>query len=254
MLYSRIDRDLLHDMLEFLFPFDTVLQTLGDSKRLAEKWELFNEHLIATLIHLNLKHFRMCPDLKERAIVLLKQEMLKHQNASSACTSAMKHSSTISSKVSSISCSSSSTSITITDPISVRKQLLIEIFDKKSTVPEKSTAEQELEKYLASTSILKAEAEDDILEYWKENQQSFPLITSNPRDILAIPAFNTSVERLFSSCKKNITDTPTKLGAEKLSKIMFLQKNMNILNEKCGAYFTATSDGQHEQKRYDAAI
>ncbi|CAF1460760.1 unnamed protein product [Rotaria sordida] len=31
--YSRIDKDLLHDICQFLFPFDTVLQTLSDSKR-----------------------------------------------------------------------------------------------------------------------------------------------------------------------------------------------------------------------------
>ena len=32
-VYSRIDKDLLHDICEFLFPFDTVLQALSDSKR-----------------------------------------------------------------------------------------------------------------------------------------------------------------------------------------------------------------------------
>ena len=31
--YSRIDKDLLHDICEFLFPFDTVLQDLSDNKR-----------------------------------------------------------------------------------------------------------------------------------------------------------------------------------------------------------------------------
>ena len=32
-VYSRIDKDLLHDICEFSFPFDTVLQALSDSKR-----------------------------------------------------------------------------------------------------------------------------------------------------------------------------------------------------------------------------
>ncbi|CAF5119031.1 unnamed protein product, partial [Rotaria sp. Silwood1] len=52
-----------------------------------EKWKLSNEYLIATLIHPNLKHFHKCPHLKERAIFLLKQEMLKHQDIPSACPS-----------------------------------------------------------------------------------------------------------------------------------------------------------------------
>ena len=31
--YSKIDKDLLNDVCEFLLPFDTVLQTLSDNKR-----------------------------------------------------------------------------------------------------------------------------------------------------------------------------------------------------------------------------
>ncbi len=49
------------------------------------------------------------------------------------------------------------------------------------------------------------------------------------RDILAILVSNTSVERLFSSCQNTVTDKRTKLGAEKLNKIIFLQKNRKIL-------------------------
>ncbi|CAF3700149.1 unnamed protein product [Rotaria sp. Silwood1] len=122
--YCKINEDFLHDVCEFLLPFDTAFQTLSDSKRatlhrvlpmkqvlinkcvidnddkedikqlkaflgkrLSEKWKLSNEHLIATLIHPNLKHFHKCPHLKERAIFLLKQEMLKHQDIPSACPS-----------------------------------------------------------------------------------------------------------------------------------------------------------------------
>ena len=66
-------------------------------KRLEEKWEISNEHLIATLIHPNLKPFHMCPHFREHAIDLLKQEMLKRQNASSTGTSDAANSPTLSS-------------------------------------------------------------------------------------------------------------------------------------------------------------
>jgi len=50
--------------------FLIIYQFLG--KRLDEKWELSNEHLIATLIHPNLKHFQISPYLRECATFLLK--------------------------------------------------------------------------------------------------------------------------------------------------------------------------------------
>jgi hypothetical protein len=99
---------------------------------LEEKWEISNEHLIATLIHPNLKHIHMCPQFRERAIDLLKQNMLKRQNASSTGTSDAGNSQKLSS---SILISSSSSSLTpastpTTNSSSARKNLLLEIFDK----------------------------------------------------------------------------------------------------------------------------
>ncbi|CAF1510168.1 unnamed protein product, partial [Rotaria sordida] len=57
---------------------------------------------------------------------------------------------------SSISSSSSSKSISITNS-SARKELLMAIYDKQPVVPGKSNVEQELEKYLTSTSMVRDE-------------------------------------------------------------------------------------------------
>lgn len=207
---------------------------------------------MATLVHPNLKHFHMCPHLKERAVFLLKQEMLKRQEGvPSTCTSATTNSPIVSS---STSCSSSSTLISTANSSSARKNLLMEIFDKQSAIPEKSSVEEELEKYLTSTSVVQDEEKDDILSYWREHQKLFPLIASIARDVLAIPASNTSVERLFSSCKNTVTDKRTRLGAEKLNKLMFLQKNRNILKEKCPATFTETNNDHDTKRKYDTTI
>ncbi len=73
--------------------------------------------------------------------------------------------------------------------------------------------------------MVQNEEEDDILSYWREHQKLFPIIASIARGILDIPASNTLVERLFSSCKNTITNKRTRLGADKLNKLMFLQKN-----------------------------
>ncbi len=63
----------------------------------------------------------------------------------------------------------------------------------------------------------------------EEKKKEFPTIASVARQILAIPASNTSVERLFSSSKIMIGDRRTRLGAEKVDKLMFLRKNLTSL-------------------------
>ena len=193
----------------------------------------------------------MCPHLKERAISLLKEEVVKFEHGLSTITSTVAHAQppTASSTCSSLS-SSSSSSIN-TNSFSARKRLLLEIYDKQIEIPVKTNIEQELELYITSTCILKEEEEeDDVLSYWKQNENLYPIIAYISRRILTIPASNTSVERLFPTCKNTITDKRTKLGGEKLNKIMFLQKNMNILKEKfSGNSFTILDDQDTKQKQ-----
>ena len=221
-------------------------------KRLEEKWEISNEHLIATLIHPNLKHFHMCPQFRERAIDLLKQEILKRQNASSTSTLDAANSPTLSSLplVSSPSSLTPATTST-SNSLSARKNLLLEIFDKQSVLPEKNPAEEELQKYLASAYVIQNEEDDDLLSFWNEHHRSFPLIASVVRNVLAIPASNTFIERLFSSCKNTVTDKRTRLGGDKLNKIMFLQKNMDILKKKYRFTFAEIDNNQNLKRNND---
>ena len=62
-------------------------------------------------------------------------------------------------------------------------------------------------------------------------EKKIPIIAGIARKVLAIPAANTSVERLFSSTKIIIGDRRTRLGAEKIDKLMFLQKNLISLKQ-----------------------
>ena len=191
-----------------------------------EKWELSNEHLIATLVHPNLKHFRMCPHMRGRAVFLLKEEMIERQeNVLQLDHSLLINPASISSSTSSTLNSSPSLS-SATTIISSRKNLLMQVFDKPCTNKDKTNIEQEIEHYLKSTTLLQVEENDDILGYWKEHCNFYPLIASIACDVLAISASNTLVERLFSSCKNTVKDKRTKLGHEKLNKLMFLQKNL----------------------------
>jgi hypothetical protein len=225
---------------------------------LDEKWELTNEHLIAAILHPNNKHLHKSPQFKERAIFLLKEEMCKrHDRFLSTSTSpAPAAGSPTPSSTTSFSCSSSSssTSITKSDCLDARNILLMEVFDKPPSIPQKNNVEKELENYLTSTLVMEGDAEDDILSFWKQHKQSFPLIASIARDILAIPASNTSVERQFSSCKNTVTDKRTKLGSEKLNKLIFLKKNMNVLKEKFSGGFTEANNSLNAKRKCDTII
>ena len=70
-----------------------------------------------------------------------------------------------------------------------------------------------------------------VLEYWMQHQHRFPNIHSLARNVLAIPASNTEVERLFSCSKMVVTDNRTRLDADKLNKLIFLRKNLHSLKQ-----------------------
>jgi hypothetical protein len=161
-------------------------------------------------------------------MALLEKEMIKRRDqlSDSASTSANSSDSSASTSL-----TDSSTKIAV-DSSATKRNILMKTFDKQPVIQQRTTVEDELDRYLSSTSAITDEENDDILSFWKENQNVFPLIAAVARDILAIPASNTCVERLFSACKATITEKRTRLGSEKLNKIMFLQKNMDTLNNE----------------------
>ena len=224
-----------------------------------EKWELTDEHLIAAVLHPNNKHLPNSPHLKERAILLLKQEMCKRHDrflsASPPSVASLPTAPSTTSFTSSLpTASTSSTPITKSVRSNARNILLMEVFNKPPSVPEKNNVEKELENYLTSSLVMEGDEKDDILSFWKQNKQSFPLIAAIARDILAIPASNTSVERQFSLCKNTVTAKRTRLGSEKLNKLIFLKKNMDILKEKFPIRFIEASDTLNGKRKCDTTI
>ena len=55
--------------------------------------------------------------------------------------------------------------------------------------------EQELMEYIASSDML--QLDDDVLLFWKNKQNKFPILSLIVRDLYSISALNTSVELLF---------------------------------------------------------
>ncbi|CAF3071012.1 unnamed protein product [Rotaria sp. Silwood2] len=237
--FESIDRDLLSDLCQFLQRFDQIITILSDETQpnlykviplrdilidhcvsksddifeqdIVDKWPIQQEHLIATFIHPRLRDFSGNDSLRKQAIEAL-------QSAVASCTNTSSNSST--------NRDESSSSTNDTSASVVTQDLLSLCYDKPRA--DKIIVDEVL---LWSQSIFDTNTinNDDLLSFWRNKKDEFPKIAVVARRILAIPAFNTSVERLFSSAKLIVNERRTRLGIEKIDKLMFLKKNITPL-------------------------
>ncbi|CAF3243261.1 unnamed protein product [Rotaria sp. Silwood2] len=190
---------------------------LGTSKkRIQDVWIIHDIHYITTFLHPSFKNFDKCSDFRAKAIDLTKNELMKRQPSSS------------------IICSTNNKSparIVELDPqTSSSKTLLSQCFDTpKNDLKLPTTPYDELEEYIALN--VRLSENDDILLFWLNHKMKFPTLFNIVQDFYAIPASNTTIERVFSSSKNTITDKRTRLGTEKINKLLFLQKNLNLLKQ-----------------------
>ncbi|CAF1398655.1 unnamed protein product, partial [Didymodactylos carnosus] len=253
---SRIDKNLLEELCGFLVVFDQAIDQLSEeeqptihkvlpirqlllnhceinsqdssslhelkiflSERIKSAWILQNQHFISTLLHPSLKHFHKAPNGKYKALDLVKQEILKRTLASPIYDNT----------TSELATTTDSITFDTTTP-SNSNNLLARCFDQpKPPSSSTSTPFDELDSYMALDQQINEN--DDVLLFWKENAKSFPILSLIVRDLYAIPASNTIVERLFSSSENTVTDQRTSLAANKLNKLLFLQKNLFILKQ-----------------------
>ncbi|CAF3642774.1 unnamed protein product [Rotaria socialis] len=117
-------------------------------ERIKSVWILQDQHYMCTLLHPSLKHFEIAPNEKSKAIGLVRQEFLKRSS------------------------SSSSSNIAATDPKGVATNPLIMINKSKPALTQRS----ELDSYMSLDVDLREN--DDVLLFWKENTELFPILSS----------------------------------------------------------------------------
>ena len=66
---------------------------------------------------------------------------------------------------------------------------------------------------------------------WHLNKSLYPNLAQIAKRVLAIPATNTPVERLFSHNGNTITDCRTRIDADKLNHLLFIKRNIRTLKE-----------------------
>jgi hypothetical protein len=197
-------------------------------------WPIQPEHLLSTILHPCLRDFCGNQSLKDQAILLLKSSIV---SANSTCNinSSANDSSVLPNMISSINSLDNTSSInsslapsSVDKPSTPRKANILSLcFDKPRAA---QPAADEVLLWLQGD--FHAEITDnDILGFWRRKKLQFPMLASIARKVLAIPASNTSVERLFSLSKITIGDRRTRLGTEKIDKLMFLKKNLTSLKQ-----------------------
>jgi hypothetical protein len=209
------------------------------------KWIPQDEHFLAAILHPQLKHFDKNPSDKSRAMQLLQDEIEKRTKANQLCSSSSDSSSCTSTMI------SLPTSSSEEKPSKTRKKNLLSLCFDDPRSP--TSAIDEFTAWMCSTLTLDDEENDNILEFWSHHAKSFPVISTIARDIFAIPASNTMVERLFSISKNTITDKRTKLGMEKIDKLLFLRKNLNVLKNLGNQNLKGSEQGQVKRKNDQSA-
>ncbi|CAF2561878.1 unnamed protein product [Rotaria sp. Silwood2] len=193
------------------------------AQRIKLVWILQDQHYMSTLLHSSLKHFQISPNEKSKAISLVKQELLKRAPPQSVDVASADSKPVV-----------ENSSVTFeTTKLATSNGLLTLCFDQPKVISKPVlTPLNELDNYMALDTQFHENG--DILLFWKENAELFPILSSIVRDLFSIPASDTGVERLFSSSKSTVTDRRTSLAAKKLNKLLFLQKNLLSLQRMNG--------------------
>jgi hypothetical protein len=111
-----------------------------------------------------------------------------------------------------------------------KKSALEDIF---GTAPCPAPVPQTLAQQVTA-ELLKYRAEPDApitscpLEWWRDNQQHYPLLSKLARIYLCVPATSVPSERLFSCAGDLVTAQRSLLSGENVDMLIFLKKNMKI--------------------------
>lgn len=79
--------------------------------------------------------------------------------------------------------------------------------------------------------VLKSDYEDNPLLFWKDNSQSFPILSQLALMYLGTSASSVPVESLFSTAGLVMNGKRSSLNPDKLNKIVFIHDNFDMIVE-----------------------
>ncbi|CAF5222945.1 unnamed protein product, partial [Rotaria magnacalcarata] len=154
---------------------------LISGNRIKSAWIPQEQHYICTLLHPSLKHFHAAPNEKNKALKIIRKEFLSR--TSNVISATGKSSTAVARGVTN----------TFDNVENSVNNLLTRCFDK--VTPEIRPVQlplKELDEYMISTKTISET--DDILLFWKNQEEQYPTLSTIVRELFAIPASNTIVE------------------------------------------------------------
>lgn len=112
-----------------------------------------------------------------------------------------------------------------------KKSAMAELFGELFTTEERTTKplsyiiQEEVSTYKVTGCI---PVDADPLAWWKSNEHKYPHIAKLARRYLAVPGTSVPNEQVFSTVGDTVTASRSRLLAENVNKLIFLQKNMMI--------------------------
>ncbi|XP_024118736.1 zinc finger BED domain-containing protein 1-like [Oryzias melastigma] len=108
--------------------------------------------------------------------------------------------------------------------------LLGKTFTEVNVVPKTTStkAEEELKKYLEAPPLSLAE---NPLKWWSSHEAAFPLLGKLAKRYLCIPGTSVAAERVFSTAGDIVTAQRSNLSPDHVDQLVFLQKNLKIVND-----------------------
>ncbi|XP_044127313.1 E3 SUMO-protein ligase ZBED1-like [Bufo gargarizans] len=101
--------------------------------------------------------------------------------------------------------------------------------DTEGTIEPKKTpyakAEEEMENYCKAPPLPLTE---DPLNWWREHEVIFPLLSRLSKQYLCIPGTSVSAERVFSTAGDVVTAKRSALKPDHVDQLVFLQKNLHV--------------------------
>lgn len=97
--------------------------------------------------------------------------------------------------------------------------------EERRTKPLSDIIHEEVTSYKATGCI---SVEEDPLAWWKSNEHKYPHIAKLAQRNLAVQGTSVPSKRVFSTAGDIVTASKSRLLAENVDKLIFLQKNMKI--------------------------
>lgn len=99
----------------------------------------------------------------------------------------------------------------------------MEVEENRSTSNTTEDSTFEVQRYLAEGNTPRTQ---DPLQYWKNNQKTYPHLYQLALKYLCTPSSSVPCERVFSKAGELVSKRRNRLGAKTLQKTLFLNKNV----------------------------